>query len=348
MLNIEAIRRAVDSKYFGVRTRRLLASLQYPRLFTSFAFACCATVFLAAPRAHADFPMPRPDDMPDDVLCLSVRANIPSLTSAFAVAESYAASYSYDLAAEQYRSIFNLPEAKSHLDDEVRHRGTLRLCLESAVLFHLYKASRTSSDELARQCEYLVNKYAAKAAGKDWHAYELLFRPILTNAGRKKDVPLLVDTYERLLRYNPWDQDFAMLYMQTLIGEGRVTSNTIAILNSDGMPATHGAEFLLLKCKVLQIAGKDGLGELAAWFRLNPDCSMESLQDALEYGRGLMAKQPSAARLHRYCSALMNFALAQHDNRLQYVARVLLERSKLLGQAAAAGSNDVSTVKAAP
>jgi len=67
MLNIEAIRRAVDSKYFVVRTRRLLASLQYPRLFTSFAFACCATVFLAAPWAHADFPMPRPDDMPDDV-----------------------------------------------------------------------------------------------------------------------------------------------------------------------------------------------------------------------------------------------------------------------------------------
>jgi len=286
--------------------------------------------------------------MPDDTLCLSARVNIPALTAAFVTAESLAASCSYDLAAEQYRSIFNLPEAKSHLDDEVRHRGALRLCLESAVLLYQYKASRTSSDQLARQCEHLLKKYAKEAAGKDWHAYELLFRPILTNAGRKKDVPLLLDTYERVLRYNPWDQDFACLYMQTLIGEGRVTSNTVVILNSDGMPATRGAEFLLLKCKVLQIAGKDGLCELAAWFRLNPDCSMESLQDGLEYGRGLMAKQPSAARLHRYCSALMNFALAQHDNRLQYVARVLLERSKLLGQAAAAGSNDVSTVKAAP
>jgi hypothetical protein len=64
-------------------------------------FACWVTVFLAAPRAHADFPMPWPVDMPDDVLCLSARVNIPSLTSAFCTADSFAGSYSYDLAAEQ-------------------------------------------------------------------------------------------------------------------------------------------------------------------------------------------------------------------------------------------------------
>jgi len=316
-------------------------------LKNALRFVCWAIVFLAAPRAHAEFPLPWPEDMPDDVLCLSVRANIPSLTSAFAAAESQASSYSYDFAAARFRQILESPEARPYLEKEVRHRDPLRLCLESVELLYLNKASRTGSDELARKCEELIRKYAAQAAGKDWHAYELLFRPILTNAGRKKDMPLLVGTYERLLRYNPWDQDFACLYMRTLIGEGRVTSNTISILDSDGMPATRGAEFLLLKCKVLEIAGNDGLDELVTWFRLNPDCSMESLQDALEYGRTLVASQPPE-RQRRYSSALMNFALAQHDDRLQYVARVLLERSKLLGQAASTGSNDVATVKAAP
>ena len=280
-----------------------------------------ALVILAT-GARADIPSD------GDAWLLSARIGVPALSNSLAAAESLAKSYHFDLAAQELGKAIAAPEAGAFLDQEIHQCGPVRLCLEPVRLFYFMKAARRGTDEIAAQCRSLLDQYATNAAGKDWHAYELLFVPIIENAQRAKDGQTMLDSYERLVQYDPWNAQHANYYMFTILGEGRATSNSMAILDAPWLPQRlTDAGYQLLKCKVRRIAGLDAFGPLLVWMRQFPQCDMGRLHEALDMGAELVNENP-AQRQRRYVVALTNLALAQPPDRMDFLAYILAERGK--------------------
>ncbi len=286
------------------------------------AVALAVAALLLAVAAHADIPIE------GDTLILTARIGIPSLTGTLATAEALARACQFDLAAQELEKALANPAAAPCLGEEVEECGPVRLCIESARLLYLLKATRHGSDDLAAQCRLLLGQYATNAAGRCWHAYGLLYGPIIVNAHRTKDSATLFEAYEGLVQYDPRNTQNAVHYMCLIIEEGRATSNSLAILDGPAMPTRWGNEgYQLMKCKVLQLAGKDAFGPLLEWMRRYPRCDMNQLQQAFELGGKLVGDGP-ASRRSQYDAALTNLVLAQSPDRLEFIAYILAERGK--------------------
>ena len=289
-----------------------------------------ALALLVALSAHADIPFD------GDVPMLSSCIGAPALTGALVLAETLAKGYQFDMAAEELAKALGNPAVAPCLDDEVEECGTVLLCLESVRLFYQMKATQNSTDSLAAQCRDKLLQYATNAAGRCWHAYGLLYAPIIVNAHRTKDSATLFEAYEGLVRYDPRITQNAVHYMCLIIEEGRVTSNSLAILDGPAMPTRWSNEgYQLMKCKVLRVAGVDAFSALLEWLRRYPRSDMNQLQQAFELGGKLVGDGP-AARRSQYATALTNLALAQPPDRLDAIAYILAERGKWRQPAATA------------
>ena len=279
----------------------------------------------------------------DGALILSSYVTQPAISNALAESETFARTQRLNAAADILAALLTNSTAsiQAALHEAATPDGPLDLLIEAVRLDYMSRASARRSLDVVAACYQALSNNAARAHGKSWYAYKMLYHRLIDYYHTVDDRPGLYAAHEALINYDPQDSPRVLLYLNTMLSRKAEPSLVASAWARYQKLVPDSADKVACAESVLALSGGHSLSNFIRLATEFTPRSCEELQRWLEVGRSsLRANDPAGARAYADALATAALRLPADDSAIDMVALLLAERQKI-GMILGALSNNV-------
>jgi len=268
----------------------------------------------------------------DGALIVSSCVTHPAISNLLVESETCARAQRLNAAADVLAALLTNADraVQISLRDVISSDGPLDLLITAVRLDYLSRASARRSADVAAACHQALSNNAARAHGKSWYAYKMLYHRLIDYYHSVDDRPGLYAAHEALINYDPQDSPRVLLYVNTMLSRKAAPALITSAWTRYAPLVPDSPDKVSCAASVLALSGTHSLSNFIRLATEFTPRSCDELQRWIEVGRSsLRANDPAGARVYADALATVALRLPADDRSIEMVALVLAERQKV-------------------